>query len=180
MVASNKKIIYFLILQFAPCRLAAIVEISMTMQRSRRVLPILAAIVSLALETGVDAWVVVVPGVQERTTQLQRRAPLYSSPRDNNGEPEPLDWLQVGRKWIATATLAGVLMLSPDSIHSNAHTRPFWAPSPAWAGSILKEEGSQLDVSGSVFNEVWTLIDKYYIDRTFGGQVSARKCFVPT
>jgi hypothetical protein len=64
-------------------------------------------------------------------------------------------------------------MLSPDSIHSATPAHAFWAPSPAWAGSILADEGSQLDISGSVFNEVWSLIDKYYIDRTFGGQVRA-------
>jgi hypothetical protein len=152
---------------------------SLTMtQRSRRVLPVLTAIVSLTLETGVDAWVVV-PGIRhERTTRQQHWPPLYWSPRDENDydeQQEPLDWLfQVGKKWIATATLAGVLMLSPDSIGCSAGTShtPFWAPSMAWAESSVAQAGSQVDVSGSVFQEVWSLIDKYYIDRTFAGQVS--------
>ena len=49
---------------------------------------------------------------------------------------------------------------------------------PMAAAESLLTEGSDptSKLEGSVIDEAWTLVDKYYIDRTYGGQVSQFEC----
>ena len=165
--------------------------------------PIFGALVSLALKSSVLAWTVV-PGQYHHHQQQQQQQQQLANPRTTwlsprasrsihvslhgkdgeDDESEPHEHalkilVQVGRKWIATAAFIVAAGLSPAYVTHSATSspHPFWAPAPALAltESILTDEGSQLAVSGSVFNEVWSLVDKYYIDRTFGGQVSGER-----
>lgn len=79
--------------------------------------------------------------------------------------------LEVGKTLAATATLTGVLLFSPDSFAPNSVPRPFLTPPPVHAESVLEKPQSPIKEEVSVLDEVWTLIGKYYIDRTFNGQV---------
>ena len=84
-----------------------------------------------------------------------------SSANDENTWME--DTLKVGRNFLATATLSAVLWGSPDAILSPSH---LWTPPSSYAESVLTE-GSEptAKLEGTVLDEAWTLVNKYYIDR---------------
>lgn len=140
----------------------------------------------LAFSNNVNAWVTQTRPLPSRGILVgaQRNSnshALYVSKHDDNDQQQ--HWmdstLQVGRNLIATATMAAVLMGSPDAISSRSHHH-FWTPPSSWAAESVLTEGSEptAKVEGSVLDETWTLIDKYFIDRSFGGQVrqQVRKC----
>lgn len=90
--------------------------------------------------------------------------------------------LQTGRHLMATATLAGVLLLSPELLDNAQSQYPFHLrPPEAYAESVLEmpvpapmkqqQQQPQKKEEISVLDEVWALIGKYYIDRSFNGQV---------
>ena len=90
-------------------------------------------------------------------------------------QKDDLDWvesgLQLGRSLIATVTLAGVLFLSPDSL--SAPNANFFTPQASWAEPSIEQLAEKVEKKkdSNVLDEVWSLIGKYYIDRTFNGQV---------
>lgn len=103
--------------------------------------------------------------------------------------------LQWTRSLMATISLTGVLLFSTPNVLSPAnsnHHYPIWTPPTAWAESVvaattttttIKEVAEpttsiqplqvpqEIEQEVSVLEEVWTLIDKYYIDRSFNGLV---------
>ncbi|CAB9502702.1 CtpA-like serine protease [Seminavis robusta] len=126
------------------------------MKHSRRFVEALKIVSLLALQPGVSAW------VNPQIPQCQ--SPQSTTSINNENVP---DWLQLGRQWVAAVSLAGVLMLSPN--HDNNAVHSFWTPAPCYAAEEVAQSDEQQE-PGTVLNEVWTLIDKYFIDRTFGGQ----------
>jgi hypothetical protein len=89
-----------------------------------------------------------------------------NSDHDNNWMDTTI---QMGKNFMATATMAAVLLGSPDTSHN------FWMPPASWAESALTGGSSPTaKLQGTVLDEAWTLVDKYYIDRSFGGQVSRK------
>jgi len=93
------------------------------------------------------------------------------------------DWvialLQFGKHLVATASLAGILVCSPPSMHPQQawlHPPSSWAATTTVESSLLvassvDEQQTQVKEGETVFDEVYNLIDKYYIDRSYGGQV---------
>lgn len=85
------------------------------------------------------------------------------------------DWwensLTRGRNLAATASLAGLLLLSPPP--SFVESSSWWHPPSAQAATAttLFLLAAQQPEEETVFDEVYNLIDKYFIDRTYGGQV---------
>ena len=168
----------------------------------RQVLAIASLVV--AYNTGASAWVTNVPArslssssTTTATPSTRTRQNFYSpglflkhehgddtetSVANTNMHQEThnkKDWMeasrQFGRTLVATASLAGVLMLSPANIVSPSSTadhQQWHHPPSSWAAeSSLLVASEQQQEGETVFDEVYTLIDKYFIDRTYGGQV---------
>ena len=77
--------------------------------------------------------------------------------------------IEVGRNLVATATMAAVLFGSPEAILSPSD---FLTPPNARAESVLTEGSAPTaKLEGTALDEAWTLVNKYFIDRSFGGQV---------
>jgi hypothetical protein len=85
----------------------------------------------------------------------------------------------MGRTLAASATLAGVLLLSPNAFipqHHHDSQHSILMPPSSYAESVLEQvktpTAKQEEIS--VLDEVWNLVGKYYIDRSFNGQVRRR------
>lgn len=111
-------------------------------------------------------------------SRKDRHHPLKAS-KDNFNE---VDFARSARNLIASTLLGLTLTLSPAFLRLPTDSFPFLEP--AWAATevavdapaAVKSEESKLlsktklSQPASLVDEVWTLIDKYYIDRSFQGQ----------
>ena len=124
-----------------------------------------------------DAWVSprATPSPSRGFVGAQRSSALHVQPLSASPHNDE-NWidatLHLGKTMIATASLAGVLMGSPGHV----------GPTSAWAESMLTEGSAPTaKLQGTVLDEAWTLVDKYFIDRSYGGQVrkdSQKACFL--
>lgn len=147
---------------------------------------VVANIASAWVATSQKSWILSATRISSESRQSRIQSILHFSQQQENNDISHnhevgainKHWMetifQVGRTAAATATLAGVLLLSPDSLMSNPQ-HGFLMPPSSYAESILEQVQTPTKEQATVLDEVWTLIDKYYIDRTFNGQVSLFK-----
>ena len=104
----------------------------------------------------------------------------HNDPQQQQQQQQLDHWLETscqwGRKLAATASLAGLLMLSPPHcsiMDVSMHPPVAHAATMTTTTLVLaaQEEEEAQNTNNNVFDEVYNLIDKYFIDRTYNGQV---------